>query len=111
MVLSIIEIIKKPKVLYRGTLVLNKNIFIDSNSTYEKNITLIPTEVYTRDEYRNFGYARKIVNTIKNEILDMNEVATLNVDKKNPISNHLYASLGFKKLFSQGVYHIIKDEK
>ena len=41
----------------------------------------------------------------------MNEVATLNVDKKNPISNHLYASLGFKKLFSQGVYHIIKDEK
>ena len=49
MVLSIIEIIKKPKVLYRGTLVLNKNIFLDSNSTYEKNITLIPTEVYTRD--------------------------------------------------------------
>ena len=49
MVLSIIEIIKKPKVLYRGTLVLNKNIFLDSNSTYEKNITLIPTEVFTRD--------------------------------------------------------------
>ena len=49
MVLSIIELIKKPKVLYRGTLVLNKNIFLDSNSIYEKNITLIPTDVLTRD--------------------------------------------------------------
>jgi hypothetical protein len=49
MVLSIIELTKKMKVLYKGTLVLNKNIFIDSNSTYEKLITLIPTETFTRD--------------------------------------------------------------
>ena len=49
MVLSIIELTKKMKVLYKGTLVLNKNIFIDSNSSYEKLITLIPTESYTRD--------------------------------------------------------------
>ena len=49
MVLSIIELTKKMKVLYRGTLVLNKNILLDSNSNYEKLITLIPTEIYTRD--------------------------------------------------------------
>ena len=49
MVLSIIELTKKMKVLYKGTLVLNKNIFIDSNNAYEKLITLIPTETYTRD--------------------------------------------------------------
>ena len=49
MVLSIIELTKKMKVLYKGTLVLNKNIFIDSNNIYEKLITLIPTETYTRD--------------------------------------------------------------
>ena len=49
MVLSIIELTKKMKVLYRGTLVLNKNILLDSNSNYEKIITLIPTEIYTRD--------------------------------------------------------------
>ena len=49
MVLSIIELTKKMKVLYKGTLVLNKTIFIDSNSKYEKLITLIPTESYTRD--------------------------------------------------------------
>ena len=38
MVLSIVELAKKPKILYKATLVLNKNIFLDSNSTYEKNI-------------------------------------------------------------------------
>lgn len=60
--------------------------------------------VYTKDEYRGKGYARKVVNGVKNEILDMGFTATLNVDKKNPISNHLYESLGFKKVFSQGVF-------
>ena len=104
-----IESIKKNIDKYR---IIKKDGKIVSMAIFNKSINSYHiTEVYTRDEYRNFGYARKIVNTIKNEILDMNEVATLNVDKKNPISNHLYASLGFKKLFSQGVYHIIKDEK
>lgn len=60
--------------------------------------------VYTRPEYRGRGYARKVVNTAKNEILDMGKAATLNVDKKNPISNRLYRSLGFVKRFSQGEY-------
>ena len=52
MVLSIIELTKKAKVLFRGTLVLNKNLFLESNSTYEKLITLIPTETFTRDVKR-----------------------------------------------------------
>ena len=30
--------------------------------------------------------------------------ATLNVDEKNPISYHLYTSLGFKRMFSQAIY-------
>ena len=49
LILSIIELGKKMKVIYKGTLVLNKNIFLESNSTYEKLITLIPTEIFTRD--------------------------------------------------------------
>ena len=49
MVLSIIELSKKTKVLFRGTLVLNKNLFLESNSTYEKLVTLIPTDAFTRD--------------------------------------------------------------
>ena len=60
--------------------------------------------VYTKPEYRGMGYARKLVNYAKNEIIAQGKIATLNVDKKNPISNHLYSSLGFKKVFSQGIY-------
>lgn len=60
--------------------------------------------VFTRQEYRGQGYARKVVGTVLNEIIDSGYIATLNVDQKNPISNRLYASLGFKKIFSQGVY-------
>ena len=60
--------------------------------------------VYTRPEFRGLGYARKVVNTVKNEIINSGKIATLNVDQLNPISNHIYTSLGFKKVFSQGVY-------
>jgi len=64
--------------------------------------------VYTRPEYRGQGIARKVVNTLKNEILSEGKAATLNVDKKNPISNHLYSSLGFKRIFSQGEYRRVE---
>ena len=60
--------------------------------------------VYTRPEYRGQGLARKVVNYVKNEILDEGKIATLNVDRANPISNHLYSSLGFKKVHSSGIY-------
>lgn len=60
--------------------------------------------VYTRPEYRGKGMARLVVNTAKNEILGQGKLATLNVDKKNPITNHLYRSLGFEPVFSQGEY-------
>ena len=64
--------------------------------------------VFTKDKYRGMKYARKVVNTLKNEIIDEGYIATLNVDKKNPISNHLYSSLGFEKVFSQGVFKVEK---
>ena len=62
------------------------------------------SDVYTRPDCRGRGYAGMVVNTLKNEILTEGCLATLNVDKKNPISNRLYASLGFVRLFSQGEY-------
>lgn len=61
-------------------------------------------DVYTRPEYRGQGLARIVTNNAKNEILRRGHIATLNVDKKNPISNHLYRSLGFQRVFSQGEY-------
>lgn len=65
--------------------------------------------VYTRKEYRGKGYARKTVNACKNELLAEYGVAKLNVDRKNPISNHLYRSLGFVPVFSQGEWRIKED--
>lgn len=62
------------------------------------------TDVYTRPEYRGQGLARRVVNTLKNEILQCGRIASLSVDKKNPVSNRLYASLGFVRVDSQGEY-------
>ena len=62
--------------------------------------------VYTRDEFRNKGCARAVVGFLVNEIVGAGRVATLNVDRKNPVSNHLYESLGFEKVFSQGVFSL-----
>ena len=64
--------------------------------------------VYTRNEYRGKGYARKVVNSAKNEILASGKRATLNVDRRNPISYHLYLSLGFERMFSQGEFRRIE---
>ncbi|MCQ2435312.1 MAG: GNAT family N-acetyltransferase [Clostridia bacterium] len=69
--------------------------------------TMRIVSVYTRNEYRGQGLARKVVNTAKNEILDSGCVAVLNVDRFNPISYHLYSSLGFYRLFSQGEFRHI----
>ena len=62
------------------------------------------TNVYTREAYRGKGYARKVVNTIKNEILTAGKTAALNVDRRNPVTNHLYRALGFEPVFAQGEY-------
>lgn len=62
------------------------------------------TSVYTRPEYRGLGLARQVVNAAKNEILSRGMIATLNVDKRNPVTNHLYRALGFVPVFSQGEY-------
>ena len=76
----------------------------------DSNHSIRISMVYTRPEYRNQGLARKVVNTLKNEILADGQVATLHVDKANPISNHLYQSLGFKKVFSRSIYLPISEK-
>lgn len=66
------------------------------------------TNVYTREPYRGKGYARRVVNTIKNEILAAGKTATLNVDRRNPVTNHLYRALGFEPIFAQGEYRRVE---
>jgi len=60
--------------------------------------------VYTRDEYRGRNLARKVVTTMTNEILNKGYIASLNVDKNNPITNHLYRSIGYAPVFSQSEF-------
>ena len=67
------------------------------------------TNVYTREAYRGKGYARKVVNTIKNEILTAGKTAALNVDRRNPVTNHLYRALGFEPVFAQGEYRRVEQ--
>ncbi|MCQ2429846.1 MAG: GNAT family N-acetyltransferase [Clostridia bacterium] len=62
------------------------------------------SSVYTRPGYRGQKYARRVVNTLKNEILGRGRTATLTVDRNNPISNRLYESLGFVRVCSIGEY-------
>ncbi len=62
--------------------------------------------VYTRDEYRNRGCARAVVSSVLNEIVGSGRTAVLNVDRENPVSYHLYTSMGFRRIFSQGVFEL-----
>jgi len=61
--------------------------------------------VYTKPEYRGRKFAQQVVNYCVNEIMDQGYFATLNVDQNNPVSYHVYESIGFKKVFSQGIYY------
>lgn len=68
------------------------------------------SDVYTRVPYRNKGLAGKVVNAVKNDILDAGFIADLNVNQRNPVTNHLYRKLGFERVFAQGQYRIAKLE-
>lgn len=55
------------------------------------------TDVYTPKEYRGNKYAQNTVAAICREKLAAGaEYLTLFVDKRNPVSNHAYAKLGFR---------------
>lgn len=93
------ETLKEYRILRRDGRIAT---FVKKNEWSDEE-TKIST-VYTRDEYRNQGCARIVVSSVMNEIIDSGKVAVLNVDRKNPVSNHLYSSLGFRRIFSQGVF-------
>ena len=69
------------------------------------------THVYTRPEYRGKSLARRVVNTLKNEILENGRTACLYVDNANPVSSHLYVSLGFQNMYRQNTYQLLPEQK
>lgn len=96
---------KMKPLIERFSIIKDKGAIV-SMATYSKDTekSLRVSHVYTKPEYRGLGLARKIVSQLTNEIIDMGLIATLNVDINNPISYHLYTSIGYKKLFTQGIY-------
>lgn len=51
--------------------------------------------VYTLPEFRVRGLSRKVVTYITQKILDEGKIPYLFVDQENPITNHLYSTIGY----------------
>ncbi|MDE7212962.1 MAG: peptide-methionine (S)-S-oxide reductase MsrA, partial [Anaeroplasmataceae bacterium] len=69
------------------------------------------SNVFTIPEYRGKGYARGVVSKLCEDILEEGKTPYLYVDTTNPISNHLYLSLGFTYLINQVQYHYLPSIK
>ena len=54
------------------------------------------SHVFTRREYRGKGFARQTVTALTEDILKQGKLAYLYMDRTNPISNHLYQSIGYE---------------
>lgn len=52
-------------------------------------------DVYTLPAYRNRGLSCRIVTYLTRRIVSSGRLAYLFVDKKNPVSNHLYTKIGY----------------
>lgn len=86
----------------------NQIVSIAKKTRNEEKICAISC-VYTKPEYRCFGYSRKVVTQITKEILKEHKIAYLYVDKKNPISNHLYTSIGYN--YGNAKYEVSYSKK
>lgn len=61
--------------------------------------------VYTKPTHRNKGYSRNVVTYVTHRAIDDGNIAYLHVDKNNPISNHLYLSIGY--IYNKPRYEMI----
>ena len=62
------------------------------------------SNVYTKPEYRNKGYSRKVVTYLTEQAIKSG-LPCLHVDQHNPVSNHLYSSIGY--VYGKSRYEII----
>ena len=67
------------------------------------------SNVYTKPEHRNKGYSRKVVTYLTEQVLKGGNVPCLFVDQHNPVSNHLYLSIGYK--YDKSRYEMIYNPK
>lgn len=78
----------------------NKIVSMAKKTREDEYICAI-SNVYTRENYRCRGFSKKIIIYLTKQILDNGKIPYLYVDKTNPISNHLYSSIGYKYISPQ----------
>lgn len=78
----------------------NKIISIAKSCQEDDKVCAI-SDVFTMKEYRGQGFARKIMTFITKKILKKGKYPYLFVDKTNPVTNHLYSSIGYTYLTPQ----------
>ena len=66
-----------------------------AKKTRETDCLCSISAVYTIEKERKKGFSKKIVSFLTNYIVTNHKIAYLFVDKNNPISNHLYQSIGY----------------
>lgn len=88
----------------------NNEIVSMAKRTREEDTICAISLVYTPIKHRGKGYAKKVVSTIRNDIVKSGKTAYLYVDNNNPISTHLYYSIGFSLLNNRKEIKI-KDSK
>lgn len=57
--------------------------------------------VYTPAEHRGHGYARAMVAEVAQRVLDAGDRVCLYTDRNNPVSNRVYAAIGFEPVLDQ----------
>ena len=72
-----------------------KRIVSIAKKTRETDCLCSISAVYTIEKERKKGFSKKIVSFLTNYIVTNHKIAYLFVDKNNPISNHLYQSIGY----------------
>ena len=63
------------------------------------------SNVYTVPEHRNKGYSRKVVTYLTEQAIKCGKFPCLHVDQHNPVSNHLYSTIGY--VYGKSRYEII----
>ena len=72
-----------------------KRIVSIAKKTRETEYLCSISAVYTLEKDRKKGFSKKIVSFLTNHIVNNHKMAYLFVDKNNPISNHLYQTIGY----------------
>ena len=88
-----------------------KRIVSIAKKTRETDCLCSISAVYTIEKERKKGFSKKIVSFLTNYIVTNHKIAYLFVDKNNPISNHLYQSIGYvyDKPQFEFIYQVINN--